>query len=129
LNEGQLGNYLVLYQTRRESCELLVSSTGGPYTYLRLDAYFFILLLIGTRWEQWNLRVVVNNTPRPVSDDSAAVIERQRIQVSFFNRKCSLGGSTEWFHFLTSTGVLLFLFHSSSGYGGRDVAISAGKDL
>jgi hypothetical protein len=26
--------------------------------------------------------VVVNNTPRPVSDDSAAVIERQRIQVS-----------------------------------------------
>ena len=32
-------------------------------------------------WEQWHLRVVVNNTPRPVSDDSAAVIERQRIQV------------------------------------------------
>mmetsp|Transcript_9693 Transcript_9693/g.12627 ORF Transcript_9693/g.12627 Transcript_9693/m.12627 type:complete len:220 (-) Transcript_9693:66-725(-) len=31
-------------------------------------------------WEQWILRVVVNNTPRPVSDDSAAVIERQRIQ-------------------------------------------------
>jgi hypothetical protein len=26
--------------------------------------------------------VVVNNTPRPISDDSAAVIERQRIQVS-----------------------------------------------
>ena len=33
-------------------------------------------------WEQWHLRVVVNNTPRPVSDDTAAVIERQRIQVS-----------------------------------------------
>ena len=32
------------------------------------------------RWEQWILRVVVNNTPRPVSNDSAAVIERQRIQ-------------------------------------------------
>jgi len=31
-------------------------------------------------WEQWHLRVVVNNTPRPLSDDSAAVIERQRIQ-------------------------------------------------
>ncbi|KAL3940375.1 MAG: hypothetical protein SGBAC_005078 [Bacillariaceae sp.] len=31
-------------------------------------------------WEQWHLRVVVNNTPRPVSDDSAAVMERQRIQ-------------------------------------------------
>lgn len=31
-------------------------------------------------WEQWHLRVVVNNTPRPMSDDSAAVMERQRIQ-------------------------------------------------
>lgn len=31
-------------------------------------------------WEQWILRVVVNNTPRPVGDDSASVIERQRIQ-------------------------------------------------
>lgn len=35
------------------------------------------------RFEQWILRVVVNNTPRPISNDSAAVIERQRIQVSF----------------------------------------------
>lgn len=31
-------------------------------------------------WEQWVLRVVVNNTPRPVGEDSASVIERQRIQ-------------------------------------------------
>uniref|UniRef100_A0A7S2I1L3 Autophagy-related protein 101 n=1 Tax=Helicotheca tamesis TaxID=374047 RepID=A0A7S2I1L3_9STRA len=31
-------------------------------------------------WEQWILRVVVNNTPRPVNDDKASVIERQRIQ-------------------------------------------------
>jgi len=31
-------------------------------------------------WEQWHLHVVVNNTPRPVSDDCASVIERQRIQ-------------------------------------------------
>lgn len=31
-------------------------------------------------WEQWVLRVVVNNTPRPLNNDSAAVIERQRIQ-------------------------------------------------
>jgi len=31
-------------------------------------------------WEQWVLHVVVNNTPRPVNDDSASVIERQRIQ-------------------------------------------------
>lgn len=28
------------------------------------------------------MRVLVNNTPRPLGDDSAAVIERQRIQVS-----------------------------------------------
>lgn len=33
-----------------------------------------------SRWEQWVLRVVVNNTPRPIGNDSAAVIERQRIQ-------------------------------------------------
>ena len=32
-------------------------------------------------WEQWTIRIVVNNTPRPVNDDSASVIERQRIQV------------------------------------------------
>lgn len=31
-------------------------------------------------WEQWILHVVVNNTPRPVNDDSASVMERQRIQ-------------------------------------------------
>jgi len=39
------------------------------------------LYLIYKSWEQWHLHVVVNNTPRPVSDDCAAVIERQRIQV------------------------------------------------
>ena len=34
-------------------------------------------------FEQWILRVVVNNTPRPISNDSAAVIlERQRLQVN-----------------------------------------------
>jgi hypothetical protein len=37
-------------------------------------------------WEQWILRVVVNNTPRPISNDSAAVIERQRIQVRCLRR-------------------------------------------
>mmetsp|Transcript_4964 Transcript_4964/g.11018 ORF Transcript_4964/g.11018 Transcript_4964/m.11018 type:complete len:252 (-) Transcript_4964:365-1120(-) len=31
-------------------------------------------------WEQWMLRVVVNNTPRPMGEDAASVIERQRIQ-------------------------------------------------
>jgi len=31
-------------------------------------------------WEQWILHLVVNNTPRPVNDDSASVMERQRIQ-------------------------------------------------
>lgn len=31
-------------------------------------------------WEQWIMHVVVNNTPRPVNDDSASIMERQRIQ-------------------------------------------------
>mmetsp|Transcript_2128 Transcript_2128/g.3051 ORF Transcript_2128/g.3051 Transcript_2128/m.3051 type:complete len:260 (+) Transcript_2128:100-879(+) len=31
-------------------------------------------------WEQWILYVVVNNTPRPVDDDKASIMERQRIQ-------------------------------------------------
>lgn len=31
-------------------------------------------------WEQWVLYVVVNNTPRPVNDDHASIMERQRIQ-------------------------------------------------
>lgn len=31
-------------------------------------------------WEQWTLKVIVNNTPRPLNDDSASVVERQRIQ-------------------------------------------------
>jgi hypothetical protein len=35
-------------------------------------------------WEQWVLRVVVNNTPRPMGGDEASVIERQRIQVRIF---------------------------------------------
>ena len=32
-------------------------------------------------FEQWVIRVVVNNTPRPISNDSAALMERQRMQV------------------------------------------------
>ncbi len=31
-------------------------------------------------FEQWILHIVVNNTPRPVNDDSASKMERQRIQ-------------------------------------------------
>lgn len=31
-------------------------------------------------WEQWVLHIVVNNTPRPVNDDTTSVMERQRIQ-------------------------------------------------
>lgn len=31
-------------------------------------------------FEQWIIKVIVNNTPRPVMDDTASVIERQRIQ-------------------------------------------------
>ena len=32
-------------------------------------------------WEQWILRVVVNNTPKPMGQDEASIIERQRMQV------------------------------------------------
>jgi hypothetical protein len=31
-------------------------------------------------WEQWILHVVVNNTPKPLKNDSASIMERQRIQ-------------------------------------------------
>lgn len=31
-------------------------------------------------WEQWIMHIVVNNTPRPVNDDKASIMERQRIQ-------------------------------------------------
>jgi len=31
-------------------------------------------------WEQWIMHIVLNNTPRPMNDDSASLIERQRIQ-------------------------------------------------
>ena len=57
------------------------------YGYICIYIYMHGVALMYTsltpqifRWEQWILRVVVNNTPRPISDDSAAVIERQRIQ-------------------------------------------------
>jgi hypothetical protein len=90
---------------KRESCTLPVSSQieVGAFRFgralvllstgqLLLSCFFFhhelklifaafVELVETRRWEQWHLRVVVNNTPRPVSDDSAAVIERQRIQV------------------------------------------------
>lgn len=42
-------------------------------------------------WEQWVLTVVVNNTPRPMGEDEASVIERQRIQVrglQYVEREC-----------------------------------------
>lgn len=31
-------------------------------------------------FEQWILRIVVNNTPRPIGNDTTAIIERQRLQ-------------------------------------------------
>ena len=51
-------------------------------------------------WEQWILRVVVNNTPRPMGEDEASVIERQRIQVNMScMRRCEHGS---WFGFAFS---------------------------
>ena len=53
---------------------------GGRLSSLMIRFFHFFLVWF-TRWEQWILRVVVNNTPRPINDDNASVIERQRIQV------------------------------------------------
>ena len=55
-------------------------------------------------WEQWILRVVVNNTPRPMGEDEASVIERQRIQVNMScMRRCydSLTAVAGWSCILT----------------------------
>lgn len=52
-----------------------VSCVANLYAFCSHASYSFIF-----SWEQWILRVVVNNTPRPITDDSAAVMERQRIQ-------------------------------------------------
>lgn len=50
--------------------------------YYMFGSFWFIIVhFLSISWEQWHLRVVVNNTPRPLSDDCAAMIERQRIQV------------------------------------------------
>jgi hypothetical protein len=35
---------------------------------------------VSYRFEQWHIRVVVNNTPRPLENDSASILERQRLQ-------------------------------------------------
>ena len=53
---------------------------SDPLYSQHVSSSFLSLVSCSNRWEQWHLRIVVNNTPRPVSDDSAAVIERQRIQ-------------------------------------------------
>ena len=47
--------------------------------FYRIDILFDIVLFL-FRFEQWHIRVVVNNTPRPLLDDSASILERQRLQ-------------------------------------------------
>lgn len=83
----------------------------------------------GIRWEQWHLRVVVNNTPRPVSDDSAAVIERQRIQVCMckdvLNFARLLLDLRHAHHLSTLTFSPLFF----SGYGRRNASIGPDEDI
>lgn len=73
--------------------------------------------------------MVVNNTPRPVSDDSAAVIERQRIQVrkriTFRVWSCVVGNTIV----LTTIRFSIVGSFGQKGYGGRHVAFSAGQDL
>ncbi|GAX24308.1 hypothetical protein FisN_4Lh422 [Fistulifera solaris] len=49
-------------------------------------------------FEQWVMRVVVNNTPRPISNDSAALMERQRIQVRQSSKSKSGSGAIFCMH-------------------------------
>jgi len=64
--------------------ELLSGSVTLSFFERRTTRQLFGLVSSQERvvWEQWTVRVVVNNTPRPVNDDKASVIERRRIQVS-----------------------------------------------
>ena len=101
MNGGRRNSFLVLFRMKNELCKLKVVPNYCTCFFVCFVAILFSLTLLLTylttlnsrisitiwSWEQWHLRVVVNNTPRPVSDDSAAVIERQRIQVSFFLMK------------------------------------------
>ena len=62
------------------SCKGFLTFCMVPY-YTILPCYYHT---VPYSWEQWILRVVVNNTPQPIANDSAAVIERQRRQVGHF---------------------------------------------
>jgi hypothetical protein len=63
--------------------ELMAGNLAVSFYERRLKNKLFGLVNQEERvvWEQWILRVVVNNTPRPMGQDEASVIERQRIQV------------------------------------------------
>lgn len=55
------------------------------YHFIFLYIYIYIhdtftLFVLYQRFEQWHIRVVVNNTPRPLFDDSTSILERQRLQ-------------------------------------------------
>lgn len=63
--------------------ELMAGNLAVSFFERRPKNKLFGLVNQGTEkvvWEQWILRVVVNNTPRPMGEDEASVIERQRIQ-------------------------------------------------
>ncbi|GKY96125.1 hypothetical protein MPSEU_000572700 [Mayamaea pseudoterrestris] len=70
-------------------------------------------------FEQWVIRIVVNNTPRPIGNDSAAVIERQRIEVRI---------APDWIVAVHAVPVARFYRFSYTfipGHGRRDVTICA----
>jgi autophagy-related protein 101 len=64
--------------------ELSAGTLSVSFFERRVSKALFGLLSSEERfvWEVWHLHVVVNSTPRPTSDDVAAVIERARIQAS-----------------------------------------------
>lgn len=124
MNGGRRNSFLVLFRMKNELCKLKFVPNYCTCFFVCFVAILFSLTLLLTylttlnshisitiwSWEQWHLRVVVNNTPRPVSDDSAAVIERQRIQVRIFLMK--YGIKKEDYH----TIYLLYSYNSTTLY-------------
>ena len=75
--EKRTSRQLFGFISNEEQIMYVFSYTMG--WFYRVDILFDIVLLL-FRFEQWHIRVVVNNTPRPLLDDSASILERQRLQ-------------------------------------------------
>jgi Autophagy-related protein 101 len=82
MSEERQSNCLDLFLMKNESCTYSNSIQHRYSVYCHCQFLFQpnnISLFETSSWEQWILRVVVNNTPRPIGDHSTAIIERQRL--------------------------------------------------